>query len=115
MRYTDRQDISSEYVVRAVSDGNIGETRKKFCEYITKELAKYKIDIEKISTENPIKRGDILVSNSKYMRYEGELEIALKNLGTDEKRCIISKVIEEDIELLDYISILKKFEFIKNI
>ena len=49
------------------------------------------------------------------MRYEGELEIALKNLGTDEKRCIISKVVEEDIELLDYISILKKFEFIKNI
>ena len=112
--FHDRTD-SSEYVVRAVSDGNIGETRKKFCEYITKELAKYKIDIEKISTENPIKRGDILVSNSKYMRYEGELEIALKNLGTDEKRCTISKVVEEDIELLDYISILKKFEFIKNI
>ena len=112
--FKDRTD-SSEYVVRAVSDGNIGETRKKFCEYITKELAKYKIDIEKISTENPIKKGDILVSNSKYMRYEGELEIALKNLGTDEKRCIISKVIEEDIELLDYINILKKFEFLKNI
>ena len=112
--FQDRTD-SSEYVVRAVSDGNIGETRKKFCEYITKELAKYKIDIEKISTENPIKRGDILVSNSKYMRYEGELEIALKNLGTDEKRCTISKVIEEDIELLDYINILKKFEFLKNI
>jgi outer surface protein len=48
------------------------------------------------------------------LRYEGELEIALKNLGTDEKRSIVSKIVEKDIELLDYISIVKKFEFIHN-
>ena len=72
------------------------------------------IDIEKISSDIPIKKGDILVSNSKYLRYEGELEIALKNLGTDEKRSIVSKITEEDMELLDYINIVKKFEFIHN-
>ena len=78
------------------------------------ELAEDNIDIEKISSDIPIKKGDVLVSNSKYLRYEGELEIALKNLGTDEKRCIVSKIIEKDMELLDYISIVKRFEFVNN-
>ena len=68
----------------------------------------------KISSDVSIKKGDILISNSKYLRYEGELEIALKNLGIDEKRCIVSKIIEEDMELIDYINIVKKFEFIHN-
>ncbi len=85
-----------------------------FCEYIKKELAEDNIDIEKISSDVSIKKGDILISNSKYLRYEGELEIALKNLGIDEKRCIVSKIIEEDMELIDYINIVKKFEFIHN-
>jgi len=111
--FQDRRD-SSEYVVRAAAGGNIGETRKDFCEYIKNELAEDNIDIEKISSDIPIKKGDVLVSNSKYLRYEGELEIALKNLGTDEKRSIVSKIVEKDIELLDYISIVKKFEFIHN-
>ena len=111
--FQDRRD-SSEYVVRATAGGNIGETRKNFCEYVRKELTGYSIDIEKISSVIPIKKGDIIISNSKYLRYEGELEIALKNLGTDEKRCIVSKIIEKDMELLDYVNIVKKFEFIHN-
>ena len=111
--FQDRRD-SSEYVVRAAAGGNIGETRKDFCEYIRKELAEDNIDIEKISLDVSIKKGDILISNSKYLRYEGELEIALKNLGIDEKRSIVSKIIEEDMELIDYINIVKKFEFIHN-
>ena len=111
--FQDRRD-SSEYVVRAAAGGNIGETRKNFCEYVRKELTGYSIDIEKISSVIPIKKGDILISNSKYLRYEGELEIALKNLGIDEKRCIVSKIIEKDMELLDYVNIVKKFEFIHN-
>ena len=111
--FQDRRD-SSEYVVRAAAGGNIGETRKDFCEYIRKELAEDNIDIEKISPDVSIKKGDILISNSKYLRYEGELEIALKNLGIDKKRCIVSKIIEEDMELLDYISIVKQFEFVSN-
>ncbi len=111
--FQDRRDFS-EYVVRAAAGGNIGETRKNFCEYIKEEFAGYSIDIEKISADIPIKKGDIIISNSKYLRYEGELEIALKNLGTDEKRCIVSKIIEKDMELLDYVNIVKKFEFIHN-
>ena len=97
----------SEYLIRSKIPKSIGKTRKEFKEYIQKNLK----DIKKENGE--IKKGDILLSNEKYLRYEGELEIALKNLGLDEKRDIVSRVYDEDIELLDYISIITKFIFWK--
>ncbi|WP_331250278.1 phospho-sugar glycosidase domain-containing protein [Streptobacillus moniliformis] len=56
--------------------------------------------------------GDILISNEKYKRYSGELEIALRKLGIDEKRDKLTKVIYEDLELLKYIKKYKKFIFL---
>lgn len=50
-----------------------------------------------------IKKGDVLQSNERYLRYEGEIEIAIKDLGVDFKRNIVSRVIDEDIDLLRYI------------
>lgn len=97
----------SEYLIRSKIPKSIGKTRKEFKEYIQKKLK----DVKKENGE--IKKGDILLSNEKYLRYEGELEIALKNLGLDEKRDIVSRVYDEDIELLDYISIITKFIFWK--
>lgn len=100
--FKDRND-SSDYVIRHTSlDRNL------FKEYINSKL----INIEKINSE--IKVGDILISNEKYLRYEGELEIAIKDLGYDEKRDIISKVVKEDLNLLKYISLIKNFTFIEN-
>ncbi|RRD39733.1 DUF871 domain-containing protein [Leptotrichia sp. OH3620_COT-345] len=105
----------SEYVIRVAVSSNIGETRKDFSEYIREELKNKKIDIQKKQSENTfIKRGDVLISNEKYLRYEGELEIALKDLGIDEKRCVVSKIDEKDIELLEYVKILGKFRFYSN-
>ena len=97
----------SEYLIRSKIPKSIGKTRKEFKEYIQKNLK----DVKKENGE--IKKGDILLSNENYLRYEGELEIALKNLGLDEKRDIVSRVYDEDIELLDYISIITKFIFWK--
>ena len=116
--FSDRQD-SSEYVVRFTASG-IGGSRKEFAKYITKILKESGITYESLKKNNEkngelIKRGDILLSNSKYMRYEAELEIALRNLGKDDKRYIITEIKKEDLELLDYISILKKCMFIKSI
>ncbi len=115
--FSDRWD-SSEYVIRFMVS-EIGGTRKEFFQYIIERLGESGLVYEKLEKEygaenKLIKRGDILLSNRKYLRYEGEVEIALKDLGNDEKRCIISKVIKEDIELLDYVNILKKCIFIKN-
>ena len=111
--FKDRIDFS-EYIIRAVVDVNIGESRKSFCEYITKELEKNRINLKEISCNGPIKKGDILVSNEKYLRYEGELEIALQDLGIDEKRCVVSKIIDEDMELLDYVRVVDRFLFEKS-
>ena len=114
--FSDRRD-SSEYVVRFTVTG-LGDTRRKFSEHILKKLEKSGITYEILKkshekTKASIKRGDILLSNREYLRYEGEIEIALQNLGEDKKRYIISRVIKEDIELLDYISIMKKCIFVK--
>lgn len=111
--FQDRIDFS-EYVIRAVIDGNIGESRKSFCEYIIKELKKNGINIKEISCNSSVKKGDILVSNEKYLRYEGELEIALQDLGIDEKRCVVSKITDEDMELLDYVRVVDRFLFEKS-
>ncbi len=104
--FENRRDYS-EYLIRSKIPESIGKTRKEFKEYIQKEL-RY---IKKENRE--IRKGDILLSNEKYLRYEGEVEIALKNLGIDEKRDVVSRVCEEDVELLYYISIINKFIFWK--
>ncbi len=116
--FSDRQD-SSEYVVRFAVTG-IGETRRKFSEYILKKLKESGITYEILEknhkrSRGSIRKGDILLSNRKYLRYEGEIEIALQNLGEDNKRDVISRVIKEDIELLDYIRIMKKCIFVKKV
>ena len=105
--FEDRKDYS-EYVIRSMIPKNIGTTRKEFLEYIEKNVG---IEfLNKINNEE-IKKGDILISNFSAKRYEGELEIALKNIGKDETRSILTKVCNEDLELLEYISIFKRFVF----
>ena len=104
--FENRRDYS-EYLIRSKIPESIGKTRKEFKEYIQKELR----DIKKENRE--IRKGDILLSNEKYLRYEGELEISLKNLGVDEKRDVVSRVCDKDVELLEYISIITKFIFWK--
>lgn len=96
--FEDRKD-SSDYVIR-----NKVDNREKFRKYILEN-----INISHLVTNKEIKKGDILISNEKYKRYYGELEIALKNLGFDEKRDVISRVVDYDLELLKYISKFKKF------
>ena len=105
--FEDRKDYS-EYVIRSMIPKNIGTTRKEFLEYIEKNVGREFLN--KINNEE-IKKGDILISNFSAKRYEGELEIALKNIGKDETRSILTKVCNEDLELLEYISIFKRFLF----
>lgn len=46
------------------------------------------------------KVGDICISNSNYLRYEGELEIMKKDHPKDDRVNVVGYVIEEDIQLL---------------
>ncbi len=59
----------------------------------------------------PIKRGDILMDNSLYEHYAGELQIALKDMENSGRTNVIGKVIPEEQFLLDYIEPWQKFEF----
>lgn len=52
----------------------------------------------------PIKRGDILLSNQKYLRYSGELEIARVDLPQDDRYNVIGRVCDDSLAFLDHIT-----------
>ncbi len=51
----------------------------------------------------PRSAGSIAVSNSAYLRYEGELEIARRDLPGDARINVVGQVAEEDLDLLPYV------------
>ncbi len=55
------------------------------------------------------KKGSITIDNSNYLRYEGELQIALRDLPADKKVNVVGTVMEEDLPLLSYIGPGQKF------
>lgn len=61
---------------------------------------------DKINPENCIerKKGSICISNSKYLRYEGEVEIARHDLPQDDRVNVIGHV---DLEYLKYLPYIK--------
>ena len=65
-----------------------------------------------IEAENTIQRsmGTICLDNYLYQRYQGELQIILKELPADPKVNVIGQVIEEDMDLLPYIGPGCKFQ-----
>ena len=79
----DRSD-SSGYIVRSV------ESR-----FIKRKVAPGEV--------KPRIAGDISISNEKFLRYEGELEIARIPLAADERVNIIGRVHDDDVQYLKYI------------
>lgn len=65
-------------------------------------IYKYKVDYD-IEIENTIDRniGDICVSNKKYLRYNGELEIMLKDLPYDDRVNVVGKIDTKYLEFID--------------
>ena len=85
-RHHDRPD-SSEYVIRSV------ESRM----YATQGI------IIEPTYSRAIQTGDILIGNSGFLRYSGELEIARKDLGVEQRVNIIGKITEDYVKYLPYI------------
>ena len=85
-RHHDRPD-SSEHVIRSVE---------------SRMYATPGIEIEPRDSR-PIQTGDILIGNSGYLRYSGELEIARRDCGYEPRVNIIGKVDEEYVKYLPYI------------
>lgn len=75
---------------------------------------KSRLDIKnKIKAKNTVerKRGSITIDNEEYLRYSGEIQIALKDLKEDKRVNVLAKVIDDDLELLDFIRSNTMFKF----
>lgn len=83
----DRPD-SSDYVIRSQESRSYLSQGRTFAPEKLKKRVK----------------GSISVSNDKYLRYAGELEIARKALKNEERINIIGKIRDEDMKYLDYIT-----------
>lgn len=51
----------------------------------------------------PRRRGAISMANTRYLRYEGELEIARVDLDGDERQNVVGQVVSDDLDLLDLV------------
>lgn len=57
----------------------------------------------------PIKRGDILIDNSLYPRYAGELQIALRDMENSGRTNVVGRITESELFLIDHIEPWQKF------
>lgn len=96
-----RAEIASDY--QYITNG-IHHDRVDGSSYLFRsvESRKYR---KKVPPENCVERkeGSVCISNERYMRYEGELEIARQNLPADERVNVIGQVAPEDLKYLPYI------------
>ena len=90
----DRPD-SSEYVIRSRESRQYGQE-------IIPEETPFKF-INQGTDTSERKAGSICISNKKYLRYMGELEIARVDLPMDERLNIIGQISKNDIKYLPYI------------
>jgi hypothetical protein len=80
----------------------------------TMPRVKYKNhEISPKNTRN-IKRGDVIIENSNYSRYKGELHLALKDYENIGNSNIIGHITENNLRFLDLIQPWQKFK-LKNI
>ncbi|MDW2796099.1 MupG family TIM beta-alpha barrel fold protein [Clostridium boliviensis] len=70
----------------------------------SQESRLYQMDIEPVENEMRFRKaGSICISNRKYARYMGELEIARVDLPMDERLNVIGQIKEKDLKFLTYI------------
>lgn len=68
-----------------------------------------KDEIEPKNTRS-IKRGDVIIENSNYARYKGELHIALKDYKNEGNSNVIGKIREDNLIFIDQIKPWQKFK-----
>mgnify|MGYP000872139318 CR=1 FL=1 len=93
--HINRGDIS-DYMIRS----SIGRIKYKDYEF-------------KPFNTRDIKKGDILIDNSLYKNYAGELQIALKDMKNYGKTNVVGRISNDEIFLLDYVKPWQKFGFTK--
>jgi len=96
--FSNRKDLSSDTI-------RISQTR---------DNDKYKFDASPNMTNNRCEVGDIVLSNTSYLRYTNEVEIVLKSFIQNGKLNVIGRVNPPYIKCLKYISNKRSFRFISD-
>ncbi|UUX35019.1 DUF871 domain-containing protein [Fundicoccus culcitae] len=60
-----------------------------------------------------IKAGDVIINNDNYLRYKGELQIALKDMPADNRVNVVGRVTSDDQSLLDSLPPWSTFQLIE--
>ncbi|MDQ0222143.1 DUF871 domain-containing protein [Streptococcus moroccensis] len=68
-------------------------------------------DISPLPSNREVTRGDILIDNSLYGRYCGELQIALRDFKISEKTNLVGRISQEDLSLIDLLKPWQSFRF----
>jgi len=79
----------------------------------TMPRVKYKDNEIKARNTRDIKRGDVIIENSNYSRYKGELHIALMDYENEGNSNVIGRVSENNLRFLDIIQAWQKFKLKK--
>lgn len=79
---------------------------------IRSTMPRIKYQIYEISPKNTrnIKRGDVIIENSNYNRYKGELHIALRDYENEGNSNVIGRVREDNLMFIDKIKSWQKFK-----
>lgn len=99
-------------VDRAILFGEIHCNRGDQSPYLirsSKSRVKYRGTEFKPFNTVDIKRGDIIIDNSLYNSYAGEMQIALKDMTNEGKVNVVGRINEDDLFLLDEIGVWDKF------
>lgn len=98
---------------RSIVVGPVQENRPDAAEYVLRSTASraYAAKGPAIAPFNPAARpvGAVTVDNQGYLRYSGELQVALVDLPADERVNVVAQVIEEDLPLLKLVGPGQKF------
>lgn len=79
----------------------------------TEVRKKYTDKNEPHTNQLTFKKGDVVIGNSNFGKYENELQIVLEE-HTDSRKNLVGRIIDEEIILLDYIEPWTKFRFIES-
>lgn len=112
LRVEKLEDLSDE--ISTVFWG-MHKNRKDYSDYVLRStMTRIQIK-EKIEPENNVERkiGTITLDNKNYQRYNGELQIAMRNLNADDRVNVIGNIVDEDIILMKYIKDDVRFIFVR--
>lgn len=94
--------------------GMVFENRLDASEYVIR-AADSRSQLQDIRFSGPTisrKRGDIVVANEQFLRYQSELEICLVDLPADPRQMVVGRVRSEDLSLLEFIQSPFRFTFV---